>query len=86
MSTIKGAYNTSSTTNITAVRRFWQGFNARNLDVWDEVCTPDFINHDTGLPTPDADLPTLKQTIHQLLLTAFPDLQAAVRTWGNLWV
>src|SRR5687768_10766348 len=49
--------------NSATVRRFWQGFNSHNLEIWDEVCTPDFINHDAGLPTPDADLPTIKETI-----------------------
>jgi ketosteroid isomerase-like protein len=63
--------------NSATVRRFWQGFNAHNLEIWDEVCTPDFINHDAGLPTPDADLPTIKETISQLLFRAFPDLQTA---------
>ncbi len=63
--------------NVRAVRRFWQGFNAHNLDIWDEVCAPDFVNHDPGLPTPDADLPTIKRTIAHLLFSAFPDLQAA---------
>ena len=62
--------------NKAAVRRFWEGFNAHNLDVWDEVCTPDFINHDPGLPTPDADLPALKQSISGLL-AAFPDITSS---------
>jgi ketosteroid isomerase-like protein len=66
----------STTENIAAVRRFWQGFDMHDLDIWDEVCTPDFINHDAGLPTPDADLPTIKRTIAQLLLAAFPDMQS----------
>lgn len=26
------------TLNITAVQRFWQGFNTHNLDIWDEIC------------------------------------------------
>jgi predicted ester cyclase len=59
--------------NIAAVQRFWEGFNAHNLEVWDEVCSPDFINHDPGLPTPEADLATIKQTIGGLL-AAFPDM------------
>ena len=59
--------------NVRAVRRFWEGFNAHDLNVWDEVCAPTFVNHDSGLPTPDADLPTIKQTINALL-TAFPNL------------
>ena len=62
--------------NIAAVQRFWQGFNTHNLDLWDEVCAEDFINHDPGLPTPEANLVTIKQTITQLLFGAFPDLQA----------
>ena len=66
----------TTTANVTAIRRFWQGFNAHNLDIWNEVCAPGFINHDPGLPTPDADLPTIKQTIAGLLFRAFPDLQA----------
>ena len=66
----------STEQNIAAVRRFWEGFNAHNLNVWDEVCTTDFINHDPGLPTPDADLPTIKQTIGGLL-AAFPDMTSS---------
>ena len=62
--------------NVAAVRRFWDGFNAHNLAVWDEVCTTSFVNHDPGLPTPDADLPTLKQTIGGLL-AAFPDVRSS---------
>jgi len=62
--------------NIAAVQRFWQGFNAHKLDIWDEVCAGDFINHDPGLPTPDANLVTIKQMIAQLMFGAFPDMQA----------
>ena len=51
---------TNLTANIAAIQRFWQGFNAHNLDIWDEVCAPGFVNHDPGLPTPDADLVTIK--------------------------
>ena len=64
------------TANIAAIQRFWLGFNTHNLDIWDEVCAPDFVNHDPGLPTPDADLVTIKQTIAHLMLGAFPDLQS----------
>ena len=62
--------------NVTAVRRFCGGFDDHNLDVWDEVCAADFVNHDPGLPTPDADLPTLKQAIGGLLV-AFPDIRSS---------
>jgi predicted ester cyclase len=65
----------STETNVAAVRRFWEGFNAHDLDVWDAVCTLGFVNHDPGLPTPDADLQTLKQTIGGLL-AAFPDIRS----------
>ena len=62
--------------NVATIRRFWDGFNSHNLDIWDEVCAPDFLNHDPGLPTPDVDLATIKQTIAQLMFGAFPDMQA----------
>ncbi len=62
--------------NIGAVRRFWEGFNAHNLAVWDEVCGTSFVNHDPGLPTPDADLQTIKQTIAGLI-AAFPDIRSS---------
>ncbi len=63
-------------TNIAAIQRFWEGFNSHNLDIWDEVCAPDFLNHDPGFPQPDADLATIKRTITQLMFGAFPDMQA----------
>jgi ketosteroid isomerase-like protein len=62
--------------NVRAVRRFWEGFNAHDLQVWDQVCAPTFVNHDPGLPTPDADLPTIKRTIGGLI-DAFPDIQSS---------
>ena len=67
---------TAAKSNIRAVRRFWDGFNAHDLGVWDEVCAPTFVNHDPGLPTPDADLLTIKQTIGGML-AAFPDMQSS---------
>lgn len=66
----------TSKENIAIVRRFWEGFNAHDLDVWDEVCAPDFINHDPGLTTPEADLATIKQTIGAMQ-TAFPDIKSS---------
>jgi ketosteroid isomerase-like protein len=63
-------------TNVAAVRRFWNGFNAHDLVIWDTVCSAGFVNHDPGLPTPDADLPTIKHTIGGLL-AAFPDLRSS---------
>ncbi len=64
-----------SEANITTVHKFWDAFNAHNLDGWDEICAPNFINHDPGLPTPEADLPTIKQTIGGLQ-AAFPDIRS----------
>jgi steroid delta-isomerase-like uncharacterized protein len=63
--------------NVAAIRRFWEGFNSHNPDLWDEACTPDFINHDPALPTPDVDLATLKQIMTQILHETFPDMQAS---------
>ena len=62
--------STSIESNIAAVRRFWDAFNAHSLAVWDEVCSASFVNHDPGLPTPDADLPTIKQAIGAMLAAA----------------
>ena len=61
--------------NVTTVNKFWDAFNAHNLDGWNEVCAPNYINHDPGLPTPEADLPTIKQTIGGLQ-AAFPDIRS----------
>lgn len=66
----------NSTANLATIQRFWEGFNSHNLDIWDEVCAPGFLNHDPGLPTPDADLATIKQAIAHLMFGAFPDMQA----------
>ena len=66
---------TSTQDNVSAVRRFWDGFNNHDLAIWDEACAATFVNHDPGLPTPDADLATIKQTIGTLL-AAFPDLHS----------
>lgn len=32
--------------NKTVARRYWEAFNAYNLDIWDELCTPDFKGYD----------------------------------------
>ena len=66
----------SQEVNEAAVRGLWEGFNAHNLDAWDEVCTPNFVNHDPSLPVPDADLPTLKEIIGEFQV-AFPDLNVS---------
>jgi predicted ester cyclase len=66
----------SKAANVSTIRRFWDGFNANDLDVWDEVCAATFVNRDPGLPTPDADLSTIKRTIG-MMLAAFPDIRSA---------
>lgn len=59
--------------SIDSMHRFWEAFNAHRLDGWDEVCTPDFVNHDPGFPTADADLATIKRYVGELI-AAFPDM------------
>ena len=76
MSTNNGSVPTTTEENKAVIHQFWDGFNAHNLDAWDAICTSNFVNHDPGLPTPDADLPTLKQTLGGLL-AAFPDLHSS---------
>ena len=61
---------TNLTANVAAVQRFWQGFNTHELDIWDEVCTCDFVNHAPGLLMPTADLGMLKATMARLLFDA----------------
>ena len=56
--------------NKAVVRQFWDAFNSNYLDGWDEVCSANFTNHDPGLLTPHADLPTINHTIG-MLQTAF---------------
>jgi predicted ester cyclase len=70
------AATTTMTATIAATQRFWQGFNTHNLELWDEVCAPDFVHHHPGLTTADADLVTTKRTVKQLILKVFPDLQS----------
>jgi len=62
--------------NKAAVRRFWDGFNAHNLDEWAEVTTPNFMNHDPSLPVQHADLATTQEMIGGLQ-AAFPDLKSS---------
>ena len=76
MTSYNGGTPLTAEENKGAIRRFWEGFNTHNLDLWDEACTADFLNHDPGLPTPDADLTTLKQSIGGLL-AAFPDMRSS---------
>ena len=62
--------------NKAAVRRFWDGFNAHNLDEWAEVTTPNFMNHDPSLPVQHANLATTQEMIGGLQ-AAFPDLKSS---------
>ena len=60
--------------NISAVRRFFDAFNAHDLEKWDEVSSPNFVAHDPALPVADSDLPTIKQIIGDMQ-AALPDIK-----------
>jgi steroid delta-isomerase-like uncharacterized protein len=59
--------------NKAIARRLFEGFNGRDLDLFDELVAPDFVNHSTPPGVP----PTRegwKQRI-TMFLAAFPDMQ-----------
>jgi steroid delta-isomerase-like uncharacterized protein len=57
-----------------AQRWFDEVVNEGNLDAADEICSPDFVDHDP-LPGTGADLAGLKDGVTQIR-AAFPDIQA----------
>jgi steroid delta-isomerase-like uncharacterized protein len=57
-----------------AQRWFTEVVTEGNLDAADEICGPDFVDHDP-LPGTGADLDGLKEGITQIR-AAFPDIQA----------
>jgi steroid delta-isomerase-like uncharacterized protein len=62
--------------NMNAARRVLEeGFNQGNLDVIDEVCTEDFVDHDPLMG--DRDKEGVKQTI-ATYREAFPDLECTI--------
>jgi steroid delta-isomerase-like uncharacterized protein len=58
-----------------AHRWFSEVVNEGNLDAVDEICSPDFVDHDP-LPGTSGDLAGLKEGVQQIR-AAFPDIQAA---------
>jgi steroid delta-isomerase-like uncharacterized protein len=50
-------------------------WNWKNLDVLDEICSPDFIAHNPAIPGSPFDFESYKQ-VCLAYITAFPDLQA----------
>ena len=62
----------SAEQNIATVRRVIDEFNRGNLDVLDEVCSPDYIFH--GPTNPDWDREGIKKAIG-MVHAAFPDWQ-----------
>ncbi len=63
----------STEENKAVVRRFFEGLNARNLAVIDELFAPDFVDHNAPPGHPSGP-----QSMHQtidMFLSAFPDIQ-----------
>jgi len=58
-----------------ARRAFEEGFNQRNLAVFDELNVPDFVSHSASLTM--QGLEAFKQFVW-MYLTAFPDLTATI--------
>jgi len=62
--------------NREVVRRFWEGFNSHNLEVWDEICSEKNITHYAFLLGENVDLQRMKE-ITEEYLEAFPDLTSS---------
>jgi predicted ester cyclase len=60
--------------NKALVRRLWEEVNKGNLDIWNELCIPEYVYHGT---TSDMTLEQSK-THAAGTLTAFPDLNCSV--------
>ncbi len=68
----------SSEENKALVRRiFEEGWNAGNLDVFDETIAPDYVLHDPSVPEDVAGVDGIKG-FASAFLRAFPDLHFAV--------
>ncbi len=57
--------------NKAIIRRFYEELDKGNFDIYDELCTPDFISHFPGNPQP-IDRETRKQT-SRMFYAAIPD-------------
>jgi steroid delta-isomerase-like uncharacterized protein len=73
----KGAFSMSTEENKAIVRRaIEEGWNHGNVAVFDELCAPNFIYHDPGIP----DVRTLEgyKRFAAEIRTAFPDLHFTI--------
>jgi steroid delta-isomerase-like uncharacterized protein len=63
----------STEANKNLVRRgFEQGMNRRDLDVFDELLAPNYVNHDLPAPVPG---PAGMKQVLTMFTEAFPDMQ-----------
>ncbi len=68
----------SAEENKALVRRvFEEGWNAGNLDVFDETTTPDYVLHDPSVPEDVIGVDGIK-AFASMFLQAFPDLRFAL--------
>ncbi|HXV43961.1 MAG TPA: ester cyclase [Anaerolineae bacterium] len=66
----------SAEQNKTLVRRgFEEGMNQRNLNIFDELLNPNYVNH--NMPTPAPGTEGFKQVI-SMFFSAFPDFHVTV--------
>jgi steroid delta-isomerase-like uncharacterized protein len=69
----------STEANKALIRRFVEEvLNQKNLDAIDDICSPDFVEHDP-LPGQGPGAEGLKQLFAQQFFPAFPDLRWTVK-------
>jgi steroid delta-isomerase-like uncharacterized protein len=59
-------------------RRFFEVMSSRNVEWFDEVMSPDYVQHDPVLPEDTHGIEAIKETMSGYL-DAFPDLKMTVR-------
>ena len=67
----------SAETKAIARRLIDEAFNGGNLDVVDELVSPEFVNHDAALPEPTRGVEAAKASI-AAYRAAFPDLRLTI--------
>ena len=66
----------STEENKALIRRFWEEvFNGRNLDLIDELCAPNFVDH--GMNNQESNAEGFKQML-SMWFNAFPDLHVTI--------
>jgi predicted SnoaL-like aldol condensation-catalyzing enzyme len=60
-------------TNTALVERYLQAFNSGDLDAFDELIAPDYVNHSPGLPDPPPGPAGLKPIV-AAMRSEIPDL------------